>query len=260
MNILISNDDGYNAPGILTLKEHLDRFAKVTLVAPSKERSATGHSITIKNPLKVEKQADDLYIVSGTPTDCIKYSLLTLFKDNKPNLIVSGINKGGNIGDDVTYSGTVAVAMEGIIYGIPSIAVSLVTKFTTSHPNPEKEILHFDTAGKFVTKLIKTLDLTKFPKNTLLNINVPNLPYEKLKGISFSTLGNRTYEEKFTEEKNPFGETMHWFTATGRTFHDKDGSDSQAILNDKISISPLHLDLTNHAFLKTMRTSWNIEL
>jgi 5'-nucleotidase len=264
MKILLSNDDGFQAEGIISLEKALAKVAKITTVAPDGNRSATGHSITLNAPISVKKTNENSYATSGTPTDSVKIGIIDIMRSSKPDFVLSGVNYGGNIGEDITYSGTVAVAIEGALYGIPSIAVSLVVGNYVSHMEDYKSELHFDTASKFaanfVTKLKKLMKTTPLPKNTFFNINVPNLPYDKLKGVAFTSLGRRCYEENTTQMKDPYGNTLCWFTGSEFKLFDDEGTDAQAILNQKISVTPLQLDFSNYDYLKTMRNNWDISL
>lgn len=261
MKILVSNDDGYNAPGIIALKNELSKIAEVTVVAPETQMSATGHSITLSKPLFIKEIEKNYYAVSGTPTDAVKLALMTIMENNPPDYIISGINYGGNLGEDITYSGTVAVALEGALNEIPSIAVSLVVKrFFTQVNSKFKDPLYFETAAKFIANFLPELSKHKLEKNTFLNINVPNLPYEKLGGVNFTSLGRRCYGENVFEQTDPFARKMYWFTGTEFTLYNDKGTDSEALLEDKVSITPLQLDFTNHEFLNKIKTSWNIKL
>ena len=260
MNILLTNDDGYFAPGITILKEELQKSHTVTLVAPDRERSATGHSVTLNSPLTLKKIDDCVYSVSGTPTDSTKIALLQIFKDKKPDLIISGINQGGNIGEDITYSGTVANAIEGTLYSIPSIAVSLNIKNFFTQVQKKDEKLYFDSAAKFISKFIKNFDFNNYPQKTFFNINVPNIPYEEIKGFEFTSLGRRCYGEDIVEQITPHGKPIFWFIGTRCKLFDDEGSDSQAVLNNKISITPLHLDFTNYSFLNKLKNNFEMSL
>lgn len=264
MRILISNDDGYKADGIIALRKEIEKIAEVTVVAPESQRSATGHSITLNKPIKVIKHSENTYSTSGTPTDSAKIGLIGIMKDNKPDMILSGINYGGNIGEDITYSGTLAVAIEGALYNVPSIASSLVVRNFGTRIDTFKGELHYDTAAKFISKFVtKMKDFIKqykLPEYTFFNINIPNLPASKIKGVSFTSLGRRCYEENLSSVEDPYGNHLYWFTGSEFHLFDDEGTDAQAILQDKISVTPLNLDFTSYPYLETCRKSFSIDI
>jgi len=247
MLILVSNDDGIHSEGIKILEEKFRKFARVVVVAPDREQSASSHSITLHRPLRIAKIKKNFFSVSGTPTDCITLGVNEILK-KKPNLIVSGINRGGNLGDDVHYSGTVSAALEGAIMGIPSIAFSLVTR---------DESPRYHTAANFAAKLTRKILKEGLPPGTVLNVNIPSLPKEKIKGYEYCTLGKRNYGEIIVEKIDPRGKKYYWIGGDEAGFEDIPGSDCNAIMAKKISITPLVANLTHFSVLKEIR-HWKI--
>lgn len=246
--ILISNDDGIRAEGIQVLAQEIRRFADVVVVAPDNEQSASSHSLTLHRPLRVYRHSSTEYSVDGTPTDCITLAVHEILK-KKPDLIVSGINRGANLGDDVHYSGTVSAAVEGALMGIPSLAVSLVV-WGDQKP-------YFETAAHFARKLVKKVIQEGLPKGLVLNVNVPNVSEKKIKGYAFSRLGKRNYGEVIFEKLDPRGRKYYWIGGDDRTFNDIPGSDGNRIYKKIISITPLQVDLTHYTLLDQM-SEWKI--
>ncbi len=250
MFILLTNDDGYDSDGLLALKQHLEKIAEVAVLAPTHNWSASGHSRTLRNPLRVfEARLRDgsaCYTSDGTPSDCVALVILGYLK-RKPDLVVSGINRGANLGDDITYSGTVAAAMEGAIYGVPSIAVSAegVGKW------------YFDTAAQFVTRLVKLVERNGLPAHTLLNVNTPNLPPAEVRGVEITRMGKRFYHDELVERVDPFGQKYYWTAGEPHELEPDDGTDVGAIANGKISVTPIHLDMTNHRVLDELQ-GWGL--
>ena len=240
MKILISNDDGYQAAGIQILINELKKIADLIVVAPDRNRSGSSSSLTLDKAVKVTKVDDNIYYTDGTPTDCVHIALTGLINFT-PDLIVSGINHGPNMGDDTIYSGTVAAAMEGYLLKIPSFAVSM------GNNNPK----NFITAAKVTVDLIKLYNKKKFT-STLLNINVPDIPYDSLEGIEITRLGKRHAAEPAIkgEEKNM--ETLFWIGAAGEPNDGGPGTDFNAIQNKMVSITPIHGDLTDHKNIQNM--------
>jgi len=245
MKILVSNDDGYLATGINVLAEALATVADVVVVAPDRNRSAASNSLTVQMPLRVHQVAEDRYSVDGTPSDCVHLAL-TGFLDYEPDLVVSGINHGANLGDDVIYSGTVAAAMEGRFLGLPAIAVSLA-----GHGRLE----HFDTAARVVTEMVQKLERASFASNVTLNVNVPDRPYEELTGIVAARLGFRHKSEPVVREKDPHGRTIYWVGPAGRGADSGDGTDFNAVERGAVAVTPLKVDLTRHDSLPQI-TDW----
>ena len=237
MRILISNDDGVNAPGIKSLKKVLDKIAEVIVVAPLEERSSTGHTITLDEPLRLVKVDKDIYGCSGYPADCTLMGISNLLKDNRPDLIISGVNKGANLGQDTFYSGTVAAARESVFRGIPAISVSLTTDINKNKEN----LCHFDMASEFIAELVRKDAHKLISPMTVLNVNVPNLPKDQLKGVIITELGFRIYEENIQKRIDFRGKDYYWIAGTSKGFKDIDNSDSLAISEAKISLTPLNI-------------------
>ncbi len=242
MLILVSNDDGIHSDGILVLAEHLKKFSRVVIVAPDREQSASSHSITLHRPLRIVSLNKNTYSVTGTPTDCITLGVYEILK-KKPDLIVSGINRGANLGDDVHYSGTVSAAMEGALMGIPSLAVSLVTREDTPR---------FSTAAFYAAKLVKKISKEGMPGGVVLNANIPYLSQDKIKGYALTTLGKRNYGDIIVEKIDPRGKKYYWIGGDEAGFEDIPGSDCNAVQEGKISITPLTANMTNSAFFEVM--------
>lgn len=248
MRILLSNDDGCTAPGLRCLAEHLRPVHSLEVVAPDRNRSGASNSLTILNPIRVQKHADGTYCVDGTPTDCVHLALTGLLTET-PDMVVSGINAGSNLGDDTLYSGTVAAAMEGRHLGLAAIAVSC------AGVNPQ----HYDTAAKITLRLIERLQRAPLPGNTILNVNVPDVPYEELQGIEVTRLGNRHKSEAVIESRDPRGRRIYWIGAAGAEHDGGPGTDFHAIQAKRVSITPLLVDLTRHSALDQL-TAWAHEL
>ncbi len=236
MRILLTNDDGINATGIKVLAEHLAQIGHVSIVAPDRERSAAGHSLTLHHPLRSLKVADDTYAVDGTPTDCVNLGIHKLLSC-MPDIVISGINHGANLGDDITYSGTVSAAMEATLMGIPAFAISLSTN---------KEIGNFAAAAMFAVKLAGIIRERGLPGDTFLNVNVPDLPQELLKSTVVTSQGKRSYEGMIVDKVDPRGRNYYWIGSVDMNFHDIEGTDYYAVSRGHISVTPLHLDLTNY--------------
>ncbi len=244
MHILISNDDGYRAPGIRFLADALEAVARVTVVAPDRDRSGASNSLTLDNPLRA-RQADNGYTyVEGTPTDCVHLAITGLLED-EPDMVVSGINAGANLGDDVIYSGTVAAAMEGRFLGFPAIAVSLVSG----------QAGHFDTAAKVTLALLERLKSEPVPAETILNVNVPDLPFAELQGWQVTRLGHRHKSEPVIRQTDPRGRPIYWVGPAGSEQDAGPGTDFHAVRNGFVSVTPIHVDLTRYDFLDTVKGS-----
>jgi len=241
--LLVSNDDGFRSEGIIALAEALRPLGTVYVVAPDRERSAAGHSLTLTQPLRVEKVGYRVYAVDGTPTDCVNLAVNGILRKKKIDLLVSGINKGANLGDDITYSGTVSAAMEGTLLGIPSIAVSLVSR---NH-------FRFEAAAAFTAKLARKALRQKIPEDTLLNVNLPNLSMEEIRGVRITRQGKRIYGEAVVEKRDPRGRKYYWIGGDTLRTQDIPGSDLEAVEQKYISITPIHLDMTNYKSLRTLR-------
>ncbi|HEY6873461.1 MAG TPA: 5'/3'-nucleotidase SurE [Geobacteraceae bacterium] len=243
MKILVTNDDGINAQGINVLIQSLERVGDVAVVAPDRERSAVGHALTLHQPLRAVKQGTNIFAVDGTPTDCVNLGIHSLLSF-KPDIVISGINHGGNLGDDVTYSGTVSAAMEATLMGIPAFAVSLVTN---------GEGRNFAAAGKFACELAGTVLEQGLPADTFLNVNVPDLPAEQLLSPVITSQGRRRYDGMIIDKVDPRGRNYYWIGTVDVNFHDIEGTDYHAVSRGHISITPLHLDLTNYQSFATLK-------
>ena len=239
MHLLISNDDGITARGIQVLSGRMNLLGKVTIVAPDQNRSGASNSLTLESPVRIRETGERTYSVSGTPTDCVHIALTGLLKKD-PDMVVSGINAGANLGDDVIYSGTVAAAMEGRFLGLPAIAVSLV-----STERPE----HYATAAEAVALLVERLNKDPLPADTILNVNVPDLPLHEVKGFEVTRLGHRHRAEPVVKTKDPRGRPMYWIGPAGPGQDAGPGTDFDAIRRGYISITPIHVDLTRYQAL-----------
>lgn len=241
MRILLSNDDGYQAEGLATLALSLSDRADLVIVAPDRNQSGASHSLTLTTPLRVGRTREGIYFVNGTPTDCVHLAITGLLKD-EPDMVIAGINHGANLGDDVLYSGTVAAAVEGRFLGLPAIAVSLV-----GH-----EPRHFDTAGQAVRELIDRLERDPLPADTILNINVPDVPFGELKGFKATRLGYRHKAEPAIPARDPKGNTVYWVGAAGPGQDAGAGTDFHAVEHGYVSVTPLQIDLTRHAAIERL--------
>jgi len=242
MHILISNDDGYLAQGINTLAEALRQYAEVSVVAPDKNRSAASNSLTLDMPLRATICDNGFVRVDGTPTDCVHLAITGLLK-TEPDMVFAGINHGANLGDDVLYSGTVAAATEGRFLGLPAVAISLASS------NPK----HFDTAAHVAVVLMEKILRYPLPQDTLLNVNVPDLPIAELKGYQSTRLGQRHKAEAVIQSKDPRGHTIYWVGPPGGEQDAGPGTDFDAIRNGYVSVTPLQLDLTRYERLEGLR-------
>ena len=239
MHILLSNDDGYLAPGLACLALTLERQARISVVAPERDRSGASNSLTLTQPLRVKKGENSFYYVDGTPTDCVHLAITGLLEQD-PDIVISGINRGANLGDDVIYSGTVAAAMEGRFLGLPAIAVSLVGQ----------EGRHFDTAARVVLRLLEQLQHNPLPADTILNVNVPDIPFGDLRGFEATRLGHRHKSEPVIRSRDPHGETIYWVGPPGGEADAGPGTDFHAIRHHCVSVTPLHVDLTRYTALE----------
>jgi 5'/3'-nucleotidase len=241
VRILLSNDDGYLATGLRTLAEHLADLAKVTIVAPDRNRSGASNSLTLDSPLRVERVQDDVYYVNGTPTDCVHIAIDGLL-EQPPDMLISGINHGANLGDDVLYSGTVAAAMEGRFHGIPSIAVSLVLA----------DGAHFRAAADLVRRMVERSLVDPLPADAILNVNVPDLPRADVKGIRTTRLGFRHKSEPVVKGLDPKGKPIYWIGPAGAGQDVGPGTDFHALADGCVSVTPLKVDFTAHAALGSL--------
>lgn len=242
MRILLSNDDGYFSPGIECLANALSAVAEISVVAPERDRSGASNSLTLDRPLSLKRAANGFHYVNGTPTDCVHLAVTGML-ESLPDMIVSGINLGANMGDDTIYSGTVAAATEGYLLGIPSIAVSLCSKVGE----------HFETAARVARELVERVQRQTPKAPVLLNVNVPDIPYDRLRGISVTRLGRRHKAEPVVKSVTPRGETVYWIGAAGPAEDAGEGTDFHALQNDEVSVTPLQMDLTHAAQLPLIR-------
>ena len=242
MKILMSNDDGVFAKGLAVLHDIVAREHDVTVVAPDRNCSGASNALSLHQPLRVQTMDSGYYSVSGTPSDCVHLGLSRIL-ENDPELVVSGINHGANLGDDVVYSGTVAAATEGRYMGLPAIAVSLVGK----------DAKHFETAAKVVLEIIRKLQTHPLPANQILNVNVPDVPYEELKGIEGTRQGRRHRAEPMIEDTDPFGRTVFWYGPAGKEQDAGPGTDFHAIAEGYCSVTPLSVDMTAYQSLDNMK-------
>jgi 5'-nucleotidase len=238
VKILVSNDDGYLAKGINALALALSEIADVIVMAPDRNHSGASNSLTLHSPLRVHRVENDRYFVNGTPSDCVHLAL-TGFLDEDPDIVVSGVNHGANLGDDVIYSGTVAAAMEGRFLGLPAIAVSLVGQHGK----------HFDTAARVAAELVRKLQTKPLASDIMLNVNVPDVPYADLKGVESTRLGFRHRAEHVVKTKDPHGRNIYWIGPAGPGQDAGPGTDFAAIENGAVAVTPLKVDLTRHEAL-----------
>lgn len=242
MRILISNDDGYFAPGLACLAEHLSKLADVVVVAPERDRSGASNSLTLDRPLKLRRASNGFFYVNGTPTDCVHLAVTGML-DTQPDMVISGINSGANMGDDTIYSGTVAAATEGFLLGIPSIAVSLVGK----------NLDHYATAAQVTVQLVERFAQHNHPQPWLLNVNVPDIPFSQFRGIEVTRLGRRHKAEPVIKASNPQGETVYWVGAAGKAQDAGAGTDFDALSRQCASVTPLQIDLTQYSQIDAVR-------
>jgi len=241
MRILLSNDDGCRAEGLSCLAEALRGFAAVTVVAPDRNRSGASNSLTLDSPLRLRHDEPGVVCVDGTPTDCVHLAITGLL-DEEPDMVVSGINSGANLGDDVLYSGTVAAAMEGRFLGYPAVAVSLVSEAPR----------HYLTAARFTCDLVKRLISHPLPADTILNVNVPDLPWEAVKGVEATRLGHRHRSERTIKALDPRGRPIYWIGPPGPEQDAGPGTDFNALRRQCISVTPIQIDLTRHTAIDNL--------
>ncbi|MFQ5442918.1 MAG: 5'/3'-nucleotidase SurE [Thermodesulfobacteriota bacterium] len=242
--ILISNDDGIHSPGVKKLASALKRVGRVYVVAPDRERSAASHSLTLHRPLRVTETAPYTYAVDGTPTDCVTLAVNGILPE-RPHIVVSGINMGGNLGEDVSYSGTVSAAMEGTLAGIPSVAVSLVAR----------EKFDFTVAASFTARIVRYILREGLPPDTLLNVNVPSI--ENIKGHRITKQGKRFFSDVVVEKIDPRGKKYYWIGGDMTRWEGGRDTDFYAISKGYISITPLHLDMTNYSSIEEIK-GWKL--
>ncbi len=238
MKILLSNDDGYLAPGIVCLAQALRKVAEVMVVAPERDRSGASNSLTLDNPLRAVRVSDQLIRVDGTPTDCVHLAITGLL-EYEPDMVIAGINGGANLGDDVLYSGTVAAAMEGRFLGLPALAVSLIGP----------DCVHYETAARVTCQLIARLLDDPLPADTILNVNVPDLPWEQIAGFEATRLGHRHKAEPVIRGTDPRGRTIYWVGPPGAEQDAGPGTDFYAVRRNHVSVTPIQVDLTRYSAL-----------
>lgn len=244
MEILLSNDDGVRAPGLRALAEALGALGQVTVVAPDRNRSGASNSLTLEQPIRAQTEADGFVCVEGTPTDCVHLAITGLL-ETEPDMVVSGINAGSNLGDDVLYSGTVAAAMEGRFLGLPAMAISLAGT----------ELVHYDTAARVAARLVQRLTDDPLPADTLLNVNVPDRPFDELAGYRVARLGHRHKAEPVIRSTDPRGRPIYWVGPPGDEEDAGPGTDFDAIRQGYVSLTPIQVDLTRHEALDGL-TRW----
>ena len=242
MRILLSNDDGYFAPGLALLAQALSSVAEVTVVAPERDRSGASNSLTLDRPLSLRKASNGFFYVNGTPTDCVHLAVTGML-EQLPDMVVSGINHGANMGDDTIYSGTVAAATEGFLLGIPAIAVSLAGV----------SMGHYTTAANIALELVQRYSKQVFSQPMLLNVNVPDVPQAELQGIEITRLGKRHKAEPVLKTESPRGDTVYWVGAAGGAQDAGPGTDFHAVANRRVSITPLQIDLTHFEKIDYMK-------
>ena len=235
MRILLSNDDGFQAPGIVCLAKALRTIAEVTVVAPDRNRSGASNSLTLENPIRATQVEYGIFSVDGTPTDCVHLAITGLL-DQEPDMVISGINAGSNMGDDVIYSGTVAAAMEGRFLGLPAMAVSLAGE----------KLIHYETAAQVVLKLLVRLKNHPLPIDTILNVNVPDVPADQLQRVCATRLGRRHKSEPVVKQTDPRGKLIYWVGPVGPEEDAGPGTDFFAIRNKEVSVTPIQVDLTRY--------------
>lgn len=247
--ILISNDDGVHARGIKALRKALEEIADVTVVAPDRERSGASHSLTMDVPLRTHRISGNIIGVDGTPTDCVLLALKVLLSE-PPDLVISGINRGPNMGDDVTYSGTIAAAMEATLMGVPAMAVSLC--------RCESGAYDYEASAEVARDVALMVLERGLPEGTLLNVNVPNVPREELTGVEIARQGKQVYEEAVVEKQDPRGRTYYWIGGQLTSWEPEPDTDYAAVSQGRVSITPIHLDLTDYRAMDVLR-SWPLE-
>jgi len=239
MKILLSNDDGYQAPGLICLAAALADVADIHVVAPDRNRSGASNSLTLEHPIRAREAANGFMFVDGTPTDCVHLAITGLL-EQEPDMVIAGINAGANMGDDVLYSGTVAAAMEGRFLGLPAVAVSLAGELFE----------HFETAARVVLSLLQRMQNEPLPVDTILNVNVPDLPWEAIEGFEATRLGRRHKSEPVVRMQDPRGNDIYWVGPVGAEQDAGPGTDFHAVRNGRVSVTPLNVDLTRYSAME----------
>ena len=242
MRILVTNDDGIHSPGLTVLAKALSRVGEVWVVAPDRERTAVAHAVTLHKPLRVHQLGTRIYAVNGTPVDCVNLAVLKVMLA-PPDLLVSGINKGVNLGDDVLYSGTVSAAMEGTILGVPSMAVS----------QEGQEHFYFDAGARYAVRIARLILKEGLPDETLVNLNIPNRPFRSIIGVRVTCLSRRRFDNPIIEKVDPHGRTYYWIAGTRVSWSRSKDADHEALEQGAVSLTPIHLDTTNHGVLDRFR-------
>lgn len=241
MKILVSNDDGVHAPGLEALYEALSTLGEVTVVAPDRNLSGASSSLTLTNPLRLQKHKNGFYSVNGTPTDCVHLAINQLMK-TQPDIVVAGVNHGANLGDDTFYSGTVSAAAEGRHLGLPAVAMSLVSRSENN----------LKSAARVARDVVENIIKNPIPSDQILNVNVPDLPYENIAGFEVTRLGRRHKAEMMQKQLDPWGRDIYWYGELGRELDAGEGTDFHAISMNKVSITPLKIDMTAYDSLETV--------
>lgn len=242
VRILVTNDDGITSPGIHAVATALGALGEVWIVAPDRERTAVGHAVTLHKPLRITKIEPRVFMVNGTPVDCVNLALVKVLP-GRPALIVSGINRGVNLGDDVMYSGTVSAALEGTILGIPSMAVS---------QEGEREF-RFDVGARYAARVAREVLSHGLPPETILNVNIPNGPFRSIKGVKVTCLSRRRFENPIVEKVDPRGRKYYWIAGTRRSWSRRNDADHEALARHLVSVTPIHLDTTHYAVLEQFK-------
>lgn len=248
--ILVTNDDGIHSRGVRALAEAMEEISETWIIAPDRERSAVGHSFTMNHPIRAKMIEPRVVITDGTPTDCVMFGVLG-FLEKKPDLIVSGINLGPNLGDDVTYSGTVSAALEGVMLRVPSMAISL--NYPKRQGNSRGDDYRFDTAARVARILAESLLELELPANTFFNVNVPNVDPAELRGITLTRLGKRIYKDRVIRRIDPHGKDYYWIGGEEPSWEREQGTDFQAIEENQVSITPITFDLTNYKAMASLQ-------
>ena len=246
MMFLISNDDGIFAPALRRLKDELAPLGRVVIVAPDRDQSATSHSLTLHRPFRIHRHDEDVFSVDGTPTDCVVTAFYGLL-DARPDMVISGINHGPNMGEDVFYSGTVAAALEGTLQGVPAIAASLVTR----------ELTDFAEPARFVARLVQRMLEHGLPRRQLLNVNIPHRPWEEIQGVRVTRLGSRRYQDTLIRKVDPRGRDYYWIGGEDPVWRPDEGTDFHSVDAGYVSVTPLQLELTDHALRADME-EWGL--
>ena len=248
VRILVTNDDGIASPGLHAVAAELSALGEVWIVAPDRERTAVGHAVTLHKPLRITKMAPRVFMVNGTPVDCVNLALVKVLP-RRPALIVSGINRGVNLGDDVMYSGTVSGALEGTILGIPSVAVS----------QEGGETFRFEVGAKYAARVAAEVLQHGLPTETILNVNIPDVPLRSIKGVKVTCLSRRRFNNPIVEKVDPRGRKYYWIAGTRQSWSREKDADHEALEQHMVSVTPIHLDTTHHAMLEHFR-AWEQSL